>query len=160
MAAHILRPADPIPDSLNDSVGYPGKHFEFSWIQFDSMISFAIWKAARNATERLAIEKRKSKSKPKSKVQEISKSKTKSKTVESGAEANLVTKSSKENTKMKPKSAGKILELAIFVDEAAVNLFMPYLGQSDYVKLRELILAFVNGVSLFYPSCSFQLLIQ
>ena len=52
---------------------------------------------------------------------------------------------------VKPKSiarqsANKILELGIFVDEAALALFMPYLGKGDYVKLRELVLVFVNGV--------------
>lgn len=96
-----------------------------------------------NATERLAVEKRKSKSKPKSKAHE--KSKTQSKTVESGAKANHLTKP--DNVAVASKSVAKILELAIFVDEAAVKLFMPYLGLQDYAKLRELILAFVNGVS-------------
>ena len=52
---------------------------------------------------------------------------------------------------IKPKSmarqnANKILELGIFVDEAALALFMPYLGKGEYVKLRELVLVFVNGV--------------
>ena len=40
----------------------------------------------------------------------------------------------------------KVLELGIFVDSAALSLFMPYLGAKEYVKLRELILAFVNAV--------------
>lgn len=44
------------------------------------------------------------------------------------------------------KSANKVLELGIFVDQAALGLFMPYLGQKEYAKLRELVLAFVNGV--------------
>jgi len=47
---------------------------------------------------------------------------------------------------MERKSANKILELGIFVDEAALALFMPYLGKGEYVKLRELVLVFVNGV--------------
>jgi hypothetical protein len=39
--------------------------------------------------------------------------------------------------------------LGIFVDQAALGLFMPYLGEKEYVKLRELVLAFVNAVSNF-----------
>jgi len=125
VAAHILRPADPIPDSLNDNAGYPG-----------------------NATERLTVEKRKSK--PKSKSLEKSKSKPKSKVLESGAKTNLITKSDDVKSQVQSKSVGKILELAIFVDEAAVKLFMPYLGLKDYAKLRELVLAFVNGMQALY----------
>lgn len=41
----------------------------------------------------------------------------------------------------------KVLELGIFVDSSALGLFMPHLGEKEYVKLRELVLAFVNGVS-------------
>lgn len=44
----------------------------------------------------------------------------------------------------------KVLELGIFIDSAALGLFMPYLGQKEYVKLRELVLAFVNGVSSWF----------
>lgn len=40
----------------------------------------------------------------------------------------------------------KVLELGIFVDHAAIGLFMPYLGVGEYVKLRELVLGFVNAV--------------
>ena len=70
----------------------------------------------------------------------------------------VVEKRSKQNYKKKPtglgikpksierQSANKILELGIFVDEAALALFMPYLGKGEYVKLRELVLVFVNGV--------------
>jgi hypothetical protein len=39
--------------------------------------------------------------------------------------------------------------LGIFIDQAALGLFMPYLGEKEYVKLRELVLAFVNAVSNF-----------
>jgi hypothetical protein len=39
--------------------------------------------------------------------------------------------------------------LGIFIDQAALGLFMPYLGEKEYVKLRELVLAFVNAVSHF-----------
>lgn len=42
----------------------------------------------------------------------------------------------------------KILELGIFVDSAALALFMPFLGEKEYIKLRELVLAFVNGVNM------------
>ena len=41
----------------------------------------------------------------------------------------------------------KVIELGIFLDSAAISLFMPYLGDKEYVKLRELVLAFVNAVS-------------
>jgi hypothetical protein len=44
-------------------------------------------------------------------------------------------------------ASNKIIELGIFVDQAAMGLFMPYLGEKEYVKLRELVLAFVNAVS-------------
>ena len=40
----------------------------------------------------------------------------------------------------------KILELGIFIDQAAMELFMPYLGEKEYVKLRELVLVVVNAV--------------
>ena len=32
------------------------------------------------------------------------------------------------------------------VDQAATGLFMPYLGEKEYVKLRELVLVVVNAV--------------
>lgn len=44
----------------------------------------------------------------------------------------------------------KIIELGIFVDQAALGLFMPYLGEREYVKLRELVLAFVNAMQALY----------
>jgi len=70
----------------------------------------------------------------------------------------VVEKRSKQSEKKKPTGLGikpksierqranKILELGIFVDEAALGLFMPYLGKGEYVKLRELVLVFVNAV--------------
>ena len=146
VAAHILRPADPIPDSLNDNAGYPGRqNQELSQRVPNQHVNKTILTVTGNATERLTVEKRKSK--PKSKSLEKSKSKPKSKVLESGAKANLITKSDDVKSQVQSKSVGKILELAIFVDEAAVKLFMPYLGLKDYAKLRELVLAFVNGVS-------------
>lgn len=62
---------------------------------------------------------------------------------------------SKENpieSRALQKAANKILELGVFVDTAACQLFLPYLGKGEtskekiYIKLRELVLAFVNGV--------------
>lgn len=47
---------------------------------------------------------------------------------------------------MDRQSPNKILELGIFLDAAALGLYMPYFGTGDYVKLRELVLAYVNGV--------------
>jgi hypothetical protein len=46
----------------------------------------------------------------------------------------------------KAAAPNKVIELGVFVDSAALSLFMPYLGAREYVKLRELILAFVNAV--------------
>jgi hypothetical protein len=46
----------------------------------------------------------------------------------------------------KSAAPNKVIELGVFVDSAALSLFMPYLGAKEYVKLRELILAFVNAV--------------
>lgn len=46
----------------------------------------------------------------------------------------------------------KIIELGIFVDQAAMGLFMPYLGEKEYVKLRELVLAFVNAVRKWFEN--------
>ncbi len=44
----------------------------------------------------------------------------------------------------------KILELGIFIDQAAMELFMPYLGEKEYVKLRELVLVVVNAVGYWH----------
>lgn len=80
----------------------------------------------------LTVEKRKGKP---------DKEKSSSEKLSGGKAQNALEKS------MLGKSAGnKIIELGIFVDEAALGLFMPYLGAKEYVKLRELVLAFVNGV--------------
>jgi hypothetical protein len=49
----------------------------------------------------------------------------------------------------KAAAPNKVIELGVFVDSAALSLFMPYLGTREYVKLRELILAFVNAVRKF-----------
>jgi len=49
---------------------------------------------------------------------------------------------------MAKNAPNKVLELGIFVDEAATNMYLNYYGDREYVKLRELILAFVNGVKI------------
>ena len=58
--------------------------------------------------------------------------------------------------KMATGRAGRmILELSIFADQALLNLFLPYFSQEtsdkeqQYVKFREVILAFVNAVRLY-----------
>lgn len=59
----------------------------------------------------------------------------------------------------------KVLELGIFVDEAATSMFLAYYGKGEYVKLREFILAFVNGVInnqqffIFKTNAKFRLLL-
>lgn len=82
------------------------------------------------------IEKRKGKGDGKAKAAH-------GKSVEGGKAKNSLEKS------ITTRSANKVLELGIFVDQAAVDLFMPYLGHKEYAKLRELVLAFVNGVRSF-----------
>ena len=47
---------------------------------------------------------------------------------------------------MAKNAPNKVLELGIFVDEAATNMFLDYYGKGEYVKIRELVLAFVNAV--------------
>lgn len=47
---------------------------------------------------------------------------------------------------MTKNAPNKILELGIFVDEAAMKMYQDFYGKGEYVKIREFILAFVNGV--------------
>lgn len=44
------------------------------------------------------------------------------------------------------KSSGLTLEVALFFDEAAYKIFSPYMNYDD-MKLQDMILAYVNGVS-------------
>lgn len=66
----------------------------------------------------------------------------------SGKSASGSSKNALEKSATGKNAPNKVLELGIFIDQAALRLFMPYLGEKEYVKLRELVLAFVNGVSL------------
>lgn len=58
------------------------------------------------------------------------------------------------------KSGRLVLELGIFVDEAMLKLYMPFFAketsdrEQQYVRVKELVLAFVNGmqVRLFFLS--------
>lgn len=70
------------------------------------------------------------------------------KTKSSGKSASGSSKNALEKSAAGKNAPNKVLELGIFIDQAALRLFMPYLGEKEYVKLRELVLAFVNGVSL------------
>ena len=54
----------------------------------------------------------------------------------------------KSNTQ-RAAAPNKVIELGIFVDQAALGLFMPYVGDKQYEKLREMVLAFVIAVSWF-----------
>jgi hypothetical protein len=54
-----------------------------------------------------------------------------------------------KSTGSRSAAPNKVIELGIFVDSAALSLFMPYFGAKEYVKLRELVLAFVNAVIKF-----------
>ncbi len=58
-----------------------------------------------------------------------------------------VAKGNSRNDNNDRTASNKIIELGIFVDHMALNLFMPYLGVKEYGKLRELVLTFVNAVS-------------
>lgn len=83
------------------------------------------------------VEKRKDKSAGKSIKEKSAEGKVSQGKGKNSLDGKITTKQSVPN---------KILELGIFVDEAAVGMFIGYFGKGEYVKLRELILAFVNGV--------------
>ena len=75
------------------------------------------------------------------------KSKTEKGHKASGKSTGGASKNALEKSVSRKAAPNKIIELGIFIDQAAMELFMPYLGAKEYVKLRELVLAFVNAVS-------------
>lgn len=84
------------------------------------------------------------------KVDKRSKSKHPEKTSPAGknAAAGSSKNALEKSTTARNAAPNKVIELGIFVDQAAMGLFMPYVGDKEYEKLRELVLAFVNAVSL------------
>lgn len=81
---------------------------------------------------------------------QVEKRKPASKSTKATAKENMISKS--VQGKMSSRAGRMILELSIFADQALLNLFLPYFSQEtsdkeqQYVKFREVILAFVNAV--------------
>lgn len=75
--------------------------------------------------------------------------KRKSSKIPTGKQNQHTRKNALEKSITEKSAPNKVIELGIFVDSAALALFMPYFGTQEYVKLRELVLAFVNAVRKF-----------
>ncbi|KAI9556544.1 hypothetical protein GHT06_016334 [Daphnia sinensis] len=123
IGAHIVRPIDPLPP--------------FQAHLASCEVELPIRMRARNVTREPVM---------KTKTFE----KRKRDKIPTGKQSQHTRKNALEKSITEKSAPNKVIELGIFVDSAALALFMPYFGAQEYVKLRELVLAFVNAMQALY----------